>query len=163
MRQSAGASNALGYIYARCLHSDRGVLPQYVAKYHRQTVEMLYGLLTHRNLGVIVAAVRALGNIARFVPLPIPDGDMDIDTPAEQGSAPTAVTKKAIVAKMIALLKTTTSERRLTERIVVALGRARLYKTYFNQQNRQYLSRRTPWLSYNHNTGRNSQHGCAEK
>jgi len=121
-----GASNGLGYIYARCLQSSGGVLPDYIAAYQRVATERLCGLVSHRNLSVAAAAIRALGNMARFGPLTIPDGDMEIDTPSEKGesSAPN-FTKKTLVAKLASMLKSPTPERRLTERIAVALGKDR--------------------------------------
>jgi hypothetical protein len=111
----------LGYIYARCLQSGGGQLPDYLSEYHRTTIEKLFLLLSHRNLGVTVAAARAIGNIGRFAPLPIPDKAMDVDGASADASI-SSLTKETLITKMASLLKNPTSERRLTERVATALG-----------------------------------------
>ena len=99
----------------------------YIEQYHREAVEKLFKLLSHRNVAVTVAAARAIGNIARFAPLPIPDQGMDVDNNSESSSSATpkndqGLTKQALVAKLGSMLKSPTTERRLTERIATALG-----------------------------------------
>ncbi|KAL6070848.1 proteasome component M29, variant 2 [Balamuthia mandrillaris] len=129
-----GATAALGYLYCRILQLrsfhvnawDVASLDEYI----QQTLVKLCALLTHHHIDVRVAAVKAIGAIGRYSPLPLPDSllraassstakDKDVMDVESKGDE---ISKLIIIEKLASLLRSTTTEKRLTERLSIALG-----------------------------------------
>lgn len=115
------AINTLAFLICRSLQS--GSMPPQCKQPFEAAVGKLVDVLAHRSTQIKVYAVRALGIIGRYSPLPLPEGPAEGQSATGEGdaTAPKVLTKGDLVKKLTTLLGSTT-EAKLIEKLALALG-----------------------------------------